>query len=163
MTTDRPMGIEVMLDQCPFCGGEAKFAHSYHEDDNRYPRDFWHVRIECTECGATPHDWSSYGNQEQRVFNVHVRQKAEASAAEAWNTRQTSIASLTDAPDAVREALKPFASFAETFVDAEGWTGPMRTERIADWFGPSDFRVALAALTTPAAKDDAGRLRETGE
>lgn len=70
-----------------------------------------------------------------------------------------SAASLTDAPDAVREALKPFASFAETFVGAEGWAGPMGTERIVDWFGPSDFRAALAALTTPAAKDDAGRSR----
>jgi len=47
---------------------------------------------------------------------------------------------------ALREALEPFASFADTFVDAEGWTNSMRRERIVDWFGPSDFRKARAAL-----------------
>lgn len=44
-------------------------------------------------------------------------------------------------------ALEPFATFADTFVDDEGWTGPMRQERIVDWFGPSDFRDARKALT----------------
>lgn len=48
---------------------------------------------------------------------------------------------------ALREALGPFGTeFAKTFVDSEGWTGPMNKERIVDWFGPSDFRNAAAAL-----------------
>ncbi|MFN3456919.1 MAG: hypothetical protein ACK4Z8_05010 [Novosphingobium sp.] len=44
--------------------------------------------------------------------------------------------------------LEPFGSFAETFVDEEGWKGSMSKERIVDWFGPSDFRAAQAALKT---------------
>lgn len=44
------------------------------------------------------------------------------------------------------EALEPFATFADTFIDAEGWVSPMRSERIIDWFGPSDFRHARTAL-----------------
>lgn len=47
----------------------------------------------------------------------------------------------------LREVLEPFASFAPTFVDADGWTGPMNKERIVDWFGPSDFRRAADTLT----------------
>lgn len=44
------------------------------------------------------------------------------------------------------EALEPFATFADTFIDSEGWNGPMSSTRIVDWFGPSDFRTARAAL-----------------
>lgn len=47
----------------------------------------------------------------------------------------------------LQNALKPFATFADTFVDADGWTGPMNVERIVDWFGPSDFREARATLS----------------
>lgn len=48
------------------------------------------------------------------------------------------------------EALKPFGTeFAATFVDENGWTGPMNKERIVDWFGPSDFRRAAALLASP--------------
>lgn len=46
----------------------------------------------------------------------------------------------------LREALEPFATFADTFVDEEGWNGPMSTTRIVDWFGPSDFRRARSAV-----------------
>jgi hypothetical protein len=49
----------------------------------------------------------------------------------------------------LREALEPFSTFAETFVDEDGWQSSMRNERIVDWFGPSDFRRAAAALSTP--------------
>lgn len=42
---------------------------------------------------------------------------------------------------ALREALEPFQTFAECHIDEEGWTGPMKTTRIVDWFGPSDFRA----------------------
>lgn len=59
-----------------------------------------------------------------------------------------------DQADVLRErieemevALEPFATFADTFIDEEGWSGPMKAERIVDWFGPSDFRKARAALT----------------
>lgn len=46
----------------------------------------------------------------------------------------------------LREALRPFATFAETFVGDDGWVGPMNKERIVDWFGPSDFSAARQAL-----------------
>jgi len=39
----------------------ATFEHSYHEDDNRYPRDFWHVRA---SVGSLSTGWRSYGHQE---------------------------------------------------------------------------------------------------
>lgn len=61
------------------------------------------------------------------------------------------------APDAaLRGALEPFATFAATFVDNEGWTGPMNQERIVDWFGPSDFRRAAALAATPSQKQGEG-------
>lgn len=61
---------------------------------------------------------------------------------------------MTDPLALAKEALRPFASeFAETFVDEHGWTGPMKQERIVDWFGPSDFRRAREAL---AALDAGG-------
>ncbi|MEG8223296.1 hypothetical protein OSJ57_22200, partial [Sphingomonas sp. HH69] len=46
----------------------------------------------------------------------------------------------------LREALRPFATFAETFVGDDGWIGPMNKERIVDWFGPSDFSIARQAM-----------------
>lgn len=48
--------------------------------------------------------------------------------------------------DELLAGLEPFATFAETFVDADGWTGPMKQERIVDWFGPSDFRLARTLI-----------------
>lgn len=43
-------------------------------------------------------------------------------------------------------ALEPFAAFAEHTVDNEGWSGTAQRERIVDWFGPSEFRRAHAAI-----------------
>lgn len=48
--------------------------------------------------------------------------------------------------DAVIEAATPFTEFADNNVDDDGWTGPMKTTRVADWFGPSDFRVLASAI-----------------
>lgn len=60
-------------------------------------------------------------------------------------------APATQADERMVEALEPFASFAATNVDAEGWNLPVSVhkDRIVDWFGPSDFRraqMAYAAL-----------------
>lgn len=49
-------------------------------------------------------------------------------------------------PREIREALEPFAAFAEHAVDGEGWTGTSGRERLCDWFGPSDFRRARRAI-----------------
>lgn len=51
-------------------------------------------------------------------------------------------------------ALEPFATFSDTFIDEEGWSGPMKTERIVDWFGPSDFRRARATLSNIGGSND---------
>jgi len=58
----------------------------------------------------------------------------------------------------LREALEPFATFAENYVDPEGWNDvgiSASHERIVDWFGPSDFRQArtLAESEVEAAKE----------
>lgn len=61
----------------------------------------------------------------------------------------------TPSRDALVEALEPFATFADTFVDDDdGWTGTMKQERIVDWFGPSDFRRARQALAATIPADD---------
>lgn len=86
----QPVDKEVTLKPCPFCGERAEVEHSYHEDDNRYPRDFWHVRVKCQGCGIELPDWTSYGNQEQKVANFHVKQAAERDAVSLWNTRHQS-------------------------------------------------------------------------
>lgn len=70
---------------------------------------------------------------------------------EALEARGMTQAALEAMPDVVglREALEPFATFGADQVDDEGWndTGlSTKEERIVDWFGPSDFRRALAAL-----------------
>lgn len=56
------------------------------------------------------------------------------------------IATHAGEVERLREALRPFATFAETFVGDDGWVGPMNKERIVDWFGPSDFSIARQAL-----------------
>ena len=47
----------------------------------------------------------------------------------------------------LRGALEPFSSFANENVDENGWISTTHRERIVDWFGPSDFREARAAIT----------------
>lgn len=47
---------------------------------------------------------------------------------------------------ALREALEPFAAFAEN-VDEEGWMSNIHRGSISTWFGPSDFRRAARALS----------------
>ncbi len=60
----------------------------------------------------------------------------------------------------LREALKPFGSYAVGTVDDHGWTSPMGRTRIVDWFGPSDFRGAREALG--ATEQDDGLSGPTG-
>lgn len=49
---------------------------------------------------------------------------------------------------ALEAALEPFARFAESNTDGEGWAGSRcERERIVDWFGPSDFITVRKALT----------------
>lgn len=80
---------------CPFCGADAEIEHSYHEDDNRYPRDFWHCRVRCTVCSMADTGWSSYGEQEQRNVPPEVTAAAEANEIAAWNRRAPPVETET--------------------------------------------------------------------
>ncbi|MBH9537513.1 hypothetical protein [Novosphingopyxis sp. YJ-S2-01] len=55
----------------------------------------------------------------------------------------------------VAEAIRPFAEFAFRNVDDEGWTEyAPSSDRIRDWFGPSDFRAANKLLAELEPKPD---------
>ena len=46
------------------------------------------------------------------------------------------------------KALEPFAEFAHRNTDEDGWSGTRcEGERIRDWFGPSEFRLARSTLS----------------
>jgi hypothetical protein len=94
---------EVLADlkACPFCGELAEVEHDYREDNHRYPRDFWNVRVCCTACDCRQ-SWSLYGEQEQRKVTAEVKAKAEAQAVALWNTRPEEarlLASLEEAEE----------------------------------------------------------------
>lgn len=71
-------------------------------------------------------------------------------------TKDAEIARLTAENERMREALEPFAEFAENNIEHDGWGGlRCERERINVWFGPSDFIRARAALSIP---DPAGGM-----
>lgn len=79
-------------------------------------------------------------------------------AADELTTLRARLSSLEALLGEAREALEPMASFAEHFVDENGWTGTNGSsgrERINDWFGPSDFRRAAAVSAKIDAMDAA--------
>lgn len=53
---------------------DAEIEWSYHEDNHRYPRDFWHARI---TYGPLKTSWCSYGEQEERKLPESVKISAE--------------------------------------------------------------------------------------
>lgn len=55
------------------------FEHHYREDDNRYPRDFWHVRA---VLGDIDTGWRRYGEQEARTQVEAEKLAAEEDALE---------------------------------------------------------------------------------
>lgn len=58
---------------------------------------------------------------------------------------EATIAALKAENERLREALEPFST---NWADENGWTeNACQKDRIVDWFGPSDFRAARAALT----------------
>lgn len=83
------------------------------------------------------------------AFGISIGPHVESDLDEAADTITRLSAELADA----RGALEAFATFADTFIDAEGWSGPMKQERIVDWFGPSDFRRARSCLPPPPEDD----------
>ena len=65
-------------------------------------------------------------------------------------TRTDTIPDPLDDPRVVAlvEAAEPFFTYAQSNVDENGWTLGTGSERICDWFGPSDFLALIAALST---------------
>jgi hypothetical protein len=63
-------------------------------------------------------------------------------------TAQARIAKLEAENARLKAALKPFADSCATRAILSGDYSYMQ-ERIVDWFGPSDFRAAAAALPKP--------------
>jgi Restriction alleviation protein Lar len=163
MTGGEAMGervYAVALKPCPFCGAAGEIEHSYHEDNDRYPRDFWHVRAVCSSCGVTPTGWERYGNQEQYVANFHVRQAAEVRAAAAWNTRivdqapaqperraVVAVDQLTIVAKRIVEWMRAVDDEADdlAYLNADGWADMRETAQMA--------RTAL----------DAAKASEVGE
>jgi hypothetical protein len=66
------------------------YSHSYHEDENRYPRDFWHVKA---WAGGVCTDWIRYGEQEE-----YTQLPGEVAAAEeaAFDTLCVDLQAVVD-------------------------------------------------------------------
>lgn len=65
------MNVEEIVDKLM---QSAEVEWSYHEDDHRYPRDFWHIRVKLFDLSD---DWVSYGEQEERDLPEDIRIAAE--------------------------------------------------------------------------------------
>lgn len=86
---------------------------------------------------SDPDGWRDI-DQTQREEIARLRADAEYSFKR--------ISTLEEENRRMREALTPFAEFGK-HVDENGWTSNIHRERISDWFGPSDFYRARAALS----------------
>lgn len=64
-------GLEKTIDDIV---SRAEVEWSYHEDNHRYPRDFWHARI---WFGAFHSSWEQYGEQEVEKLPAETKAAAE--------------------------------------------------------------------------------------
>lgn len=76
-----------------------------------------------------------------------------------FETRVERDARTSSRERVLEEALKPFAAddFEHPVVDEHGWTDfgvSWSRERIVDWFGPSDFRRAVAAIRSLKTQEE---------
>ena len=107
----------------------ASIEHSYHEDDNRHPRDFWHVRV---SLGDLSSDWISYGQQEAQTQVPAEKQAAEDSV----------LASVARSLDAFAIALLP--------------PSPGERETVARIIDPSSWHVLDSYLAIVKRTPNAG-------
>lgn len=105
------------LEPCPFCGGAARMEHSFHEDNNRAPRDFWWCRVECDGCGVDL-GWHQYGEMEQHKVPDDVKSCAEREAATIWNSRQ-STAKIADLTQLVTDARNAGTEKHNRLIEAQ--------------------------------------------
>jgi hypothetical protein len=114
----------------------AEVEWSYHEDNDRYPRDFWHARISFLGYHDT---WTPYGKQEQSNLPDDVKSDAEKSlrgelraalqeafAAPVADIEPVSVPggwSIVDAMQAIRAARKFGLGDLVTKTKGSSWTG----------------------------------------
>jgi len=122
--------------------GEVTQADLRYQIESEIEARFWSI-VDEGEGMSVPSDmWDAL----TRIVRAARNRDMWKSQCERQAEQLSALASMqsTDQEGLV-EALEPFAAFAETFVDDEGWKHPPMRERIVDWFGPTDFRNA--ALT----------------
>lgn len=90
---------------------------------------------------------------------AEAEQLARTYEGEANQLRDVSISNRIRAEEAeagenkLREALRPFVTVSENWVDNSGWTKlSCKNDRIVDWFGASDFLRARTALASTGGK-----------
>lgn len=110
-------------------------------------------------CGVTDARWTAC-NAGERARAEDAREKRILSALDpqclsSYEAMERRVAEM-------EEALKPFVT---TWADEHGWSDTAcQKDRIVDWFGPSDFRRAAAALSqSQAVGTPAPQNHTTGE
>jgi len=75
----------VKIKECPFCRGIAELELDCHEDDHRYPRDFWFAKIECSDCEATQ-GYKCVSKQEAK--KEEINKNSVLKVIKEWNERK---------------------------------------------------------------------------
>ena len=157
ITIPAQMREAAALMPCPFCGGEANVEHSIHDDDHRFPRSFWHVRVICMGCDLAQR-WALYGKQEPRYNDHEGRVEAEAAAITAWNRRALPVAEPEPlAVNAVMCAAERDAQSRDA-VDLTLFRQAIRAEALDDAAQAVSNRAAYWWAEATAA-DDTGRKK----
>lgn len=74
---------KLPLKECAFCKGESVLKLQVREDEHQFPRDFWHAKVECKECGANQ-GWKIVSDME--VQNADPKLVKEV--VDKWNERK---------------------------------------------------------------------------
>lgn len=176
MTTDRPMGIEVtQADRdaaAEFIRGKhiPRWENALSEAFSRYRQssiasltgDVGMRALVEEFCLAMEYAAGCDEGVDEDTAASEIMSWAGAPMSVAYTKARAALtpSPLTDAPDAVREALEKCIALID---DMSRFVGQMSL-RDYQLFNeaPLAARKALKSLTTPPAKGDAGRLREAG-
>jgi Lar family restriction alleviation protein len=129
---------------CPFCGGAPE-----SEAENNGLGTFW-IICDNDGCGC---EGPYKGSADDAAVAWNSR-----TAVNSYSALQARVAELERENARLREALKPFATFADdnvefvpfnplTMSQSYCWNADaVKNDRIFEWFGPTDFGAASAAL-----------------
>lgn len=101
--------VDAVSDAIDALVERAEVEWSYHEDNHRYPRDFWHARISFL---GYQDSWKPYGEQEQRELPESVKLEAET------NLRDELRAALHDSFAVSASSTQPAST---ALVERLGW------------------------------------------